>query len=78
MRHTHYKSRGFGGKVGVNYPELWNSDFVYGGQMMDDNINEAVIECKCGSSALTVADGKAILYFQCGCEDCRQALQWDT
>ena len=44
--------------------------------MMDDNINEAVIECKCGSSALTVADGKAILYLQCGCEDCRQALQW--
>ena len=44
--------------------------------MMVDNINEAVIECKCGSSALTVADGKAILYVQCGCEDCRQALQW--
>ena len=44
--------------------------------MMDDNIKEAVIKCKCGSSALTVADGKAILYFQCGCEDCRQALQW--
>jgi hypothetical protein len=44
--------------------------------MMDDNIKEAVIECKCGSSALTVADGKAILYLQCGCEDCRQALQW--
>ena len=43
---------------------------------MDDNIKEAVIECKCGSSALTVADGKAILYLQCGCEDCRQALQW--
>ena len=43
---------------------------------MDDNIKEAVIECKCGSSALTVADGKAILYVQCGCEDCRQALQW--
>ena len=25
------KSRGFGGEIGVNYPELWNSDFVYGG-----------------------------------------------
>ena len=43
---------------------------------MDNNIKEAVIECKCGSSALTVADGKAILHVQCGCEDCRQALQW--
>jgi len=43
---------------------------------MDDNIKEAVIECKCGSSALTVADGKVVLYFQCGCDDCRQALQW--
>ena len=71
-----FKSRGFGGEIGVNYQELWNSDFVYGRQMMDDNIKEAVIECKCGSSALTVADGKAILYLQCGCEDCRQALQW--
>ena len=44
--------------------------------MINDNIKEAVIECKCGSSALTIADGKAILYLQCGCEDCRQALQW--
>ena len=44
--------------------------------MIDDNIKEAVIECKCGSSALTIADGKAILYLQCGCKDCRQALQW--
>ena len=26
-----FESRGFGGTVGVNYPELWNSDFVYGG-----------------------------------------------
>ena len=44
--------------------------------MMNDNIKEAVIECKCGCSALTIADGKAILCFECGCEDCRQALQW--
>ncbi len=43
---------------------------------MDDNIKEAVIECKCSSTALTIANGKAILYLQCGCEDCRQALQW--
>ena len=26
-----FKSRGFGGEIGVNYLELWNSDFVYGG-----------------------------------------------
>ena len=44
--------------------------------MMNDNIKEAVIACKCGSSALTIADGKAILCFECGCEDCRQALHW--
>ena len=44
--------------------------------MINDNIKEAVIECKCGSCDLTIADGKAILYLQCGCEDCRQALQW--
>ena len=47
-----------------------------GDKMMNDNIKEAVIECKCGCSALTIADGKAILCFECGCEDCRQALQW--
>ena len=47
-----------------------------GDKMMNDNIKEAVIACKCGSSALTIADGKAILCFECGCEDCRQALQW--
>ena len=43
---------------------------------MKGNIKEAVIECKCGSAALTIADGKAILCLECGCEDCRQALQW--
>ena len=43
---------------------------------MKGNIKEAVIECKCGSTALTIADEKAILCLECGCEDCRQALQW--
>jgi len=37
-----FKSRGFGGEIGLNYPELWNSEFVYGRQMMDDNIKEVV------------------------------------
>ena len=43
---------------------------------MNGNIKDAVIECKCGSTALTIADEKAILCLECGCEDCRQALQW--
>jgi len=55
---------------------LRTTAFVTGDKMMNDNIKEAVIECKCGCSALTIADGKAILCFECGCEDCRQALQW--
>ena len=36
----------------------------------------AVIECTCGTCSITLADGKAKLKFQCGCEDCRQALQY--
>ena len=36
----------------------------------------AVIECTCGKCSITLADGKAKLKFQCGCEDCRQALQY--
>jgi hypothetical protein len=36
----------------------------------------AKISCKCGACELTLADGKSILSFLCGCEDCRQALQW--
>ena len=37
---------------------------------------EATIECKCGRCSITVADGKATCHFQCGCEDCRQAIQY--
>ena len=36
----------------------------------------AVIECTCSKCSITLADGKAKLKFQCGCEDCRQALQY--
>ena len=34
------------------------------------------ISCTCGKSSITVADGRAVQHFLCGCEDCRQALQW--
>ena len=34
------------------------------------------ISCDCGKCEITVADGRAIQYFRCGCEDCRQAAQW--
>jgi hypothetical protein len=36
----------------------------------------ATISCKCGACELTLADGKSTVSFLCGCEDCRQALQW--
>jgi hypothetical protein len=37
---------------------------------------EAKISCKCGVCELTLADGRSTVSFLCGCEDCRQALQW--
>jgi len=37
---------------------------------------EAKISCTCGVCELTLADGKSTVSFLCGCEDCRQALQW--
>ena len=37
---------------------------------------EAKIACTCNACGLTLADGKATLCALCGCEDCRQALQW--
>ena len=36
----------------------------------------AEINCKCGKCGITLADGKAKLQFNCGCQDCRQALNW--
>ena len=43
---------------------------------MATKMKPADINCKCGKCGITIADGKAKLYFQCGCEDCRQALSW--
>ena len=34
------------------------------------------IACTCGACELALADDKATLHMLCGCEDCRQALQW--
>ncbi|PPR63711.1 MAG: hypothetical protein CFH10_00436 [Alphaproteobacteria bacterium MarineAlpha4_Bin2] len=42
--------------------------------MTDDRSGR--ISCGCGKSSVTVADGRAVQHFLCGCEDCRQALQW--
>ncbi|MSO99976.1 MAG: hypothetical protein EXR07_02835 [Acetobacteraceae bacterium] len=36
----------------------------------------AKIACACGACELTLADGNATMHILCGCEDCRQALQW--
>jgi hypothetical protein len=37
---------------------------------------EPKIACTCGACELALADGRATLHMLCGCEDCRQALQW--
>ena len=34
------------------------------------------ITCHCGRTGLTLQNGTSLLKFQCGCEDCRQALQF--
>ena len=34
------------------------------------------VGCICGKCKLSVADSKAIQYFRCGCEDCRQGMEW--
>jgi hypothetical protein len=36
----------------------------------------ATITCRCGRCALGLADGMPTMHILCGCEDCRQALQW--
>lgn len=36
----------------------------------------AEINCNCGKCGITLADGQAKLKFKCGCQDCRQALEW--
>ena len=37
---------------------------------------EATVDCLCGKCGVTLADGKAKIKFQCGCQDCRQALNF--
>jgi hypothetical protein len=44
--------------------------------MPSNEKNRAKIACTCNACELTLADGKATLHLLCGCEDCRQALQW--
>ena len=43
---------------------------------MSSNEKAAKISCKCGACEFTLADEKSTVSFLCGCEDCRQALQW--
>ena len=43
---------------------------------MTKNGPGAEINCLCGKSGITIADGTAKLKFQCGCQDCRQALEY--
>ena len=40
------------------------------------NLQSGTIGCKCGKCEITVADKRAVQYFRCGCEDCRQGLEW--
>jgi len=40
------------------------------------NLQSGTISCKCGRCGITVADKRAVQYFRCGCEDCRQGLEW--
>jgi len=44
--------------------------------MISNEKKGAKISCKCGACELSLADGKSTVSFLCGCEDCRQALQW--
>ena len=44
--------------------------------MSNQSHKGCVISCKCGKSEITLADGKAKLKLQCGCMDCRQALEY--
>ena len=34
------------------------------------------IKCHCGKCEITLAADKALGYFLCGCQDCRQAVKW--
>ena len=40
------------------------------------NPQSGTIGCDCGRCEITVADNRAVQYFRCGCEDCRQGIEW--
>ena len=40
------------------------------------DLQSGTIGCNCGECEITVADNRAVQYFRCGCEDCRQGLEW--
>ena len=40
------------------------------------NPRSATIGCQCGKCEITVADNRAVHYVRCGCEDCRQSIEW--
>ena len=40
------------------------------------NLQSGTIGCNCGKCEITVADNRAVQYFRCGCEDCRQGIEW--
>ena len=39
-------------------------------------LQPGTIGCHCGKCEITVADNRAVQYFRCGCEDCRQGIEW--
>ncbi len=56
---------------------MWNPiQPTEGEQMLKPHTSEATIACKCGKCQLILGDRRALKYLRCGCEDCRQALQW--
>ena len=42
------------------------------------NPQSGTIGCNCGKCEITVADNRAVQYFRCGCEDCRQGIEWGS
>ena len=42
------------------------------------NPKSGTISCQCAKCEITVADNRAVQYFRCGCEDCRQGAEWGS
>ena len=40
------------------------------------NLKSGTIGCSCCKCEITVADNRAVHYVRCGCEDCRQGIEW--